>query len=321
MADNNSVIKKFMEVTQTSEVYLYGGAAIDRFLDHDAKIMDYDIAIANPQEYTKAINHLRNAGFEVAKPRIAHNLSTVVKHKDYGVFDLACMNIETNGIFNFEKFYIKYSSDYPEGKAVDRFGTVRAMREGRLEIVNDPDKEPAYFLLRRFSVLAGKYNLSISKDGINHETIKIIERRLKETPISKNNEHDRVRCLSRFLGAILRAKDPSVYLENMGKTGLLRFAFPEINKLLADKSFLSSPELKNSKTKFDVVRFMMEKTKNKDGLIDEIALLSKREADREEAKLINEVNSMLNAPASKKRVENLLNPVFQYILTNKRKVK
>ena len=312
--DTSSIIKQFMKITGASEVFLYGGAAIDRYLDHNAKIMDYDIAISDTAEYTRAINKLRLLGFDVAKPRIAHNLSTVAKHKDYGTFDLACMNIEQNGIYNLEKFYIQYSAKYPEGRAVDRYHTVRAMREGRLEIVNNPDKEPAYHLLRRFSVLAGKYNLSLARNGINRPTINTIERRLAETPLSKENEHDRVRCLSRFLGAVLRAKDHSAYLEGMGQTGLMRFAFPQIQELLTDKKFTRSKEVQNSKTKFDLVSLMLDNTHNQDGLIDEIALLSKREPDREEPRLIKKINTVINAPASKTRIERLLNPVFAHII-------
>ena len=100
--DTSSVIKNFMQITETSEVFLYGGAAIDRYMNHNAKIMDYDIAISDPHQYTKAINKLRTLGFDVAKPRIAHNLSTVAKHPDYGVFDLACMDIQKNGIYNLD---------------------------------------------------------------------------------------------------------------------------------------------------------------------------------------------------------------------------
>lgn len=316
--DTGSVIKKFMQVTNTKEVYLFGGAAIDRYMNHNAKIMDYDIAISDPKQYTQAINKLRTLGFDVGKPRIVHTLSTVAKHPDYGVFDISCMDIANNGIYNLEKFYIHYSPDHPDGQAVDRYGTVRALREGRVEIVNNPDEEPAYYLLRRFAVLSGKYNLPLSRNGINKPTIDIIERRLQETPLSKNNEHDRVRCLSRFLGAIFRAKDRTKYLEGMGETGLMRFAFPEIDNLLHDKSFTRNPETRHCKTKFDLIQVMFDRTKNKDALTDDLSILSKREPDREEAKLINTVNSLINAPASKKRIENLINPVFVHILQHQK---
>lgn len=312
--DTGSVIKRFMKITETSEVFLYGGAAIDRYMDHNAKIMDYDIAISDPHQYTKAINKLRSHGFDIAKPRISHNLSTVAKHKDYGIFDLACMDIEKNGIYNLEKFYIHYSSEYPNGRAMDRHNTVRGLREGRLEIVNNPDQEPAYHLLRRFAVLAGKYNLSLDRDGINSPTIETIERRLVETPLSKENEHDRVRCLSRFFGAVLRSQDHSKYLHSMGETGLMRFAFPEINTLLLDKNFTENREVKNCKTKFDLVQVMLDQSPNKEGLIDELSILMKREADREEPKLMNKITAMVNSPASKKRIERLINPVFSYIM-------
>lgn len=317
--DNNAnnptsaVVKQFMEITETSEVFLYGGAAIDRYINHDAKIMDYDIAIADPAQYAKAINRLRSLGFEVSNPRVAHNLSTVAKHPDFGVFDLACMDIEKNGIYNLEKFYILFSPDYPDGKAVDKYHTVRALREGRVEIANDPDREPAYHLLRRFTVLAGKYNLSLARDGINKKTIDIIERRLQETLLTKENEHDRVRCLSRFLGAVLRAKDHSRYLREIGRTGLMRFAYPEINNLLVDRNFTECQEVKECKTKFDLVQLMFDKTQNKDALIDEIGLLAKREADREEPRLLNKIKAAINSPASTKRLERLLCPVFAYI--------
>ena len=112
----------------------------------------------------------------------------------------------------------------------------------------------------------------------------------------------------------MRAKDHSAYLEGMGQTGLMRFAFPQIQELLTDKKFTRSKEVQNSKTKFDLVSLMLDNTHNQDGLIDEIALLSKREPDREEPRLIKKINTVINAPASKTRIEHLLNPVFAHII-------
>ena len=123
--------------------------------------------------------------------------------------------------------------------------------------------------------------------------------------MSKNNEHDRVRCLSRFLGAVLRSKDHAKYLEGMGETGLMRFAFPEIDNLLHDKSFTRNPETRHCKTKFDLIQVMFDRTKNKDALTDDLSILST-------------VNSLINAPASKKRIENLINPVFVHILQHQK---
>ena len=56
-----------------------------------------------------------------------------------------------------------------------------------------------------------------------------------------------------------------------------------------------------------------DKTQNKDALIDEIGLLAKREADREEPRLLNKIKAAINSPASTKRLERLLCPVFAYI--------
>ena len=184
---NRDAISNFMKMTGASTVYLYGGAAIDRYLNPEAEIMDYDIAIQNPDEYVAVVDKLKKEGFDVGNTRVAFNLSTVAKHPKYGIFDLACMDIEKNGIYNLEKFYVEYSEKYPWGKAVDRFNTVHCLREGRIIPINNPDEEKAYDLLRRFSVLAGKYGFSLDRNGLNGDTIDTLHRRLQETPLAKGS--------------------------------------------------------------------------------------------------------------------------------------
>lgn len=316
---NREVIKNFMKMTGCSEVFLYGGAAIDRYLNPEAEIMDYDMAIRDPSIYVEVVDKLKELDFDVGDTRIAFNLSTVAKHKDYGVFDLACMDIENNGIYNLEKFYIKYSDKYPFGKAVDRFGTVEALREGRIELANDPDKEKAYDLLRRFSVLAGKYNFSLERNGLNKDTMDTIERRLIETPISKNNEHDRVRCLARFLGGVLRSKDQAKFVRGMGQTELMGYGYPQINKVLHNENFIGSVAEQPLKDKYDLINRMLKNAEDRDAFVDEISMLQKRERDREDPRVIRTVDNLMDEKTSVKRLNNkVLKPVFAHILSGKK---
>ena len=243
-------IRNFMEITGTSQVFLYGGAAIDRYINPEAEIMDYDVAIQNPDKYVAVVEKLKKLGFDVGATRVAFNLSTVAKHSEYGIFDLACMNIEKNGIYNLEKFYIEYSEEYPLGKAVDRYGTVHALREGKISLVNNPDEE-----------------------------------------------NGRVRCLARFMGAVLRSerqnktgitgevdkanKKQSEFLEGMGKTELLSYAYPEINNILHNRQFLDGVAERPFTDKFDLIDRLLNAAQDRDEIINEISLLRKREADRE----------------------------------------
>ena len=190
MSDNldksvEEVIREFMEMTNCEQVFLYGGSAIDRYMDPKAPIMDYDIAIRDSDVYLKTLSKLKNLGFEVGNTRQTHNFATVAKHPDYGTFDLSCMNIEANGIYNLEKFYIEFSKNSPHGKIVDSYNAVNSLKEGKIEIANNPEEEKAYDLLRRFSVLAGKYGFSTKRGGKNENTMAIIERRLQESPVSR----------------------------------------------------------------------------------------------------------------------------------------
>ena len=276
-------VRNFMRLVGTPVMCLYGGAAVDRALNPDSPIMDYDLAIEDPDEYTRVVTVLKNLGYDVGNTRIAFNMATVAKDPKTGmVWDLSCMDIKSNGIFNYEKFYVKFSPEFPYGEDVDQYDTLNAVRAGRVEIINDPDKEQAYDLLRRFSVLAGKYEFSLDLNGINADTMEIIHRRLRETPLGRENVHARVRCLSRFIGAILRAKKQGQYVAGMGQTGLMCYAFPEINNVLCQAEFAESLANSPAIDKIDLLNRMYERSEFKRNFLSEISLLLQRERDRED---------------------------------------
>ena len=306
-------VHEFMELTGVDQVFLYGGSAIDRYMNPCAQIMDYDIAIRDSGTYLKVLEKLKSLGFEVGDTRKTHNFATVAKHKDYGVFDLSCMNIEDNGIYNLEKFYIEFSSNYPYGKVVDAYNTVNSLIEGKIEIANNPEEEKAYDLLRRFSVLAGKYGFSTERGGKNENTISIIERRLQETPINKDNEKDRVRCISRFLGAAFRRQNQASYFTRMGETGLFKYGFPAIHEIMRNDKFLLDIKLNPATDKLDLIERMLSYSQNKDELVDELCLLQKRDKDREDPKVLNKVEELSQAKTSTNRLTTrVLEPLFMY---------
>ncbi len=308
----HEVIHEFMSITECTEVFLYGGAAIDRYLNPNCEIMDYDIAIASPDDYIQALEKLKDYGFTVGNTRSTHNLATVAKHPKYGVFDISCMDIRKNGIYNLEKFYIEYSQNYPLGKAVDTYGAVPGLRSGRIEIANNPDKEKAYDLLRRFSVLAGKYDFPMDRGGINEDTMSIIERRLKETPIASTNKHARVRCLSRFIGAAFRQNKQDKYFQSMGKTGLYTYGFPTINQVINTPEFIEELKYNPAKSKKELIEKMYAYSKDKDAFVDEISLLNERERDREDQQVFEKVEGYIGEKTSLNRLYNsIIIPLLQ----------
>lgn len=307
------VINEFMEMTECKELFLYGGSAIDRYLDPKCKVMDYDIAINNMDEYMNVLEHLKENGFDVGNPRLSHNLATVAKHPEYGIYDLSFMNIEANGIYNIEKFYIEYSTKYPKGKIVDTYHAVEGIRDGRIEIVNDPEKEKGYNLLRRFSVLAGKYNLDLSRGSINEDTMSIIEEKLKSKAPGKHDENERVRCLSRFLGAAFRRKPQDVYFKEIGQTGLYAYGFPELNKLMLNDRFIKSLEKCPVINKQSLVDRMLCMAEDRDALVDELSLLKKRERDREDPRVINRIEELDKEKTSVNRLNKfILSPLLKF---------
>ena len=306
-------VHEFMELTGCDQVFLYGGSAIDRYMDPNAEIMDYDIAIRDSTTYLKVLENLKALGFDVGDTRKTHNFATVAKHKDFGIFDLSCMNIEDNGIYNLEKFYIEFSPKYPYGKIVDAYNTVNSLKEGKIEIANNPNEERAYDLLRRFSVLAGKYGFSTERGGKNENTISIIEKRLQETPISADNEKDRVRCISRFLGAAFRRQKQASYFARMGETGLFKYGFPAIHEIMQNDKFLMNIRANPAKNKLELIEIMLSYTKNRDQLVDELSLLYKRDRDREDPRVIDKVEALIREKTSTNRLTtNVLNPLFKY---------
>lgn len=307
------VIDEFMNLTGCEELFLYGGSAIDRYLDPNCRVMDYDIAISNLEQYQNVIENLRTQGFDVGNPRLSHNLATVAKHPNYGIYDLSCMDIENNGIYNIEKFYIEYSKKYPKGKIVDTYHAVEGLREGRIEIANNPENEKAYNLLRRFSVLAGKYDINLTRGGINEDTMSIIENKLRQTPPGKHDEQERVRCLSRFLGAAFRRRKQAVYFKSIGKTGLYAYGFPALNQLMNDNKFIKSLQEAPATDKQNLINRMLAYAKDRDSLVDELSLLKKRERDREDIRVINKIEALDEEKTSKNRLnKSIIIPLLQF---------
>lgn len=315
----SQVISEFMEMTGCEELYLYGGAAIDRYLNPEAPYNDLDIAITDYATYTKVLDNLRNRGFDVGASRESYNLATVAKHPEYGVFDLSCMDIKKNGIFNLEKFYIKYSSEYPKGLAIDSYGAAAGLQSGRIEIANNPENERAYDLLRRFSVLAGKYDFSLKRGGKNEDTMNAIERRLAETPINEETEHQRTRCLSRFFGAAFRKTPQDKFLDGMARTGLLAYGFPALNETLLTEAFMEDIKQNPAKDKKELLEKLLTHAPDRDALVDELSILRKRERDREDPKVFAVVHSLENEKTSVQRLTNsIVLPLMEYARKNQK---
>ena len=307
---------QFLKEAELDEVFLFGGSVIDPLINKDAKIMDYDLCVQNNSDFYRAISNLENKGYEISEIMKTHNIYTVINHPEIGQIDFSCMNPEDNGIFNIEKIYAHFSNRRGEStnEIVDKYGAIDGLREGKIRLSCDVEKEGSYNILRRFFAVTAKYNLDISKDGINQQTINQIN---KSFELRKHHvPQEKVRCLSRLVASLNRSKDKNLYMKNLSEQELLKNSFPDIHALFGKLSAQPKNEIQQCNSQKDILKFMLVNTpsEDRDAMVDCLMILSHREKARQEAGVRVFVDDISREKTSSQRLQQkIITPVFNHI--------
>ena len=320
MECNNKVsqdIKSFMEDAELNEVFLLGGAVLDPLIKEDAKISDYDVCVKDSDVFYETLKKLENKNCKISEVMRTHNIYAVIKHPTLGQIDFSCMDPENNGIFNIEKIYARFrrTPNGIENTVIDKYGAIEGMKRGEIRLACNLEEEGAYNILRRFLAAIGKYNFDVSPNGSNQETIFKIKNEFKK--LNHYIGQDRVRCLSRLPASLRRSKNRAYFVKSLGQQQIFENAFPEINRLFNNPSFINDEKLNQCETQKDLLWLMVKhtnKTEERDNLIDCLRILSKREAARQDKGVKDFVDEIENEKTSINRLTtNILTPLFTYI--------
>lgn len=316
-------IEQFMNEAGLNEAFLFGGAVLDPLVKKDCKISDYDLCVRDKDVFYEALKQLDANDIPISEVMRTHNIYVVIKHPHLGQIDFSCMDPEANGIFNIEKIYARFRKINGEkytNTIVDKYNAVESFKQGRIHLACDVENEGAYNILRRFLAIVGKYNLDISRGGVNQKAIDDMNKQF-------NNAHhyipqDKVRCLARLSASLRRSKNRQEFVKNIGRQRILAQAFPEIDKLFNDKNFQTSEQLDTCQTQKELLELMLSKTRgqDRDDLIDCLQILKHRETARQDKGVKDFVEQIEKEKTSPERLcQNILNPVFAYIYATKGK--
>ena len=315
-------IKSFMEEAGLNEVFLFGGAVLDPLTREDAKISDYDICVKDTDVFYETLKKLEDKNCKISDVMRTHNIYTVIKHPTLGQIDFSCMDPENNGIFNIEKIYARFrrTPNGIENTVIDKYGAIDGIKRGEIRLACNIEEEGAYNILRRFLATVGKYDLDVSLNGPNQETITQIKEEFKK--LNHFIGQDKVRCLSRLPASLRRSKSRKDFVRELGQQKIFENAFPEINRLFNNQEFINDEKLNQCQTQKEILWLMVKhtkKTEERDALVDCLRILSKREAARQDKGVKEFVSEIENEKTSTNRLTtNIINPLFSYIQNNRR---
>ena len=315
-------IKSFMEEAGLNEVFLFGGAVLDPLTREDAKISDYDICVKDSDVFYETLKKLEDKNCKISDVMRTHNIYTVIKHPTLGQIDFSCMDPENNGIFNIEKIYARFrrTPNGIENTVIDKYGAIDGIKRGEIRLACNIEEEGAYNILRRFLATVGKYDLDVSLNGPNQETITQIKEEFKK--LNHFIAQDKVRCLSRLPASLRRSKSRKDFVRELGQQKIFEKAFPEINRLFNNQEFINDEKLNQCQTQKEILWLMVKhtkKTEERDALVDCLRILSKREAARQDKGVKEFVSEIENEKTSTNRLTtNIINPLFSYIQNNRR---
>ena len=315
-------IKTFMDEAGLNEVFLFGGAVLDPLTRDNAKISDYDICVKDSDVFYETLKKLEDRNCKISDVMRTHNIYTVIKHPTLGQIDFSCMDPENNGIFNIEKIYARFrrTPNGIENTVIDKYGAIEGIKRGEIRLACNIEEEGAYNILRRFLATVGKYDLDVSLNGPNQETITQIKEEFKK--LNHFIAQDKVRCLSRLPASLRRSKSRKDFVKELGQQKIFENAFPEINKLFNNQEFINDEKLNQCQTQKEILWLMVKhtkKTEEKDALVDCLRILSKREVARQDKGVKEFVSEIENEKTSTNRLTtNIINPLFSYIQNSRR---
>lgn len=313
-------VEQFMQDAGLDEAFLFGGAVLDPLLNPDAKVNDYDLCVRSEDAFYEALSQLERKNIDVSDVMRTHNIYAVVRHPQLGQIDLSCMDPEDNGIFNVEKIYARFKrkNGVVDNVVIDKFGAVDSMRSCKIRLASTPEKEGAYNILRRFLAISGKYNLDISKGGVNQEAVDQINKAFDAG--YRFIPQDKVRCLSRLVASLKRSQDRKKYVKDIAEQNILARSFPDVHKLFQNEMFQNCDKLQDCSSQKELLELMLANVdfRDRDAMIDCLMQLSRREKARQDKGVNAFIEAVSDEKTSAARLnKSILSPLFAHIAAGK----
>ena len=252
------------------EFILFGGTAIDLLINPSTEICDLDIGIGEGKKYIKQCKkQLKLSNYQIIgkdRPYFTNMIDPVTMvfaKNNRWLLDISFMNnIWDIGQFDIESLFFRY----PELDYIDRYNTLKALKEKTMRSIHGLYKENPYLLLNRIINICAKYDMNMSKNPVHRNSINVLKKRISNwnPPNSFHGKMAKIAHYSTVLKAMRRAKNRYAFIKDLIATGLLLETMPELQKLLKNLSPQEITLLEKAKTKGEIIEILVKITDPKD---------------------------------------------------------
>jgi len=252
------IMSKIHNIIGEERFILYGSTPIDLLLNKRFKIDDLDIAIEgiNKNRIRKCREKMKKQGFEIVEPfrkyYIHKNKEVVLVYakNDRWFLDIAFLDNPTLiGHFNIETLFFRY----PQMDYLDKFGAIKSIKEKKIRLIRDSEKENPHLLLGRFLRLCSKYEIPL-KENKHRKILLDLQAKIELWKIVSNFEKNAyTSCISSLLKSIVQSNDKRLFMRNLIDAAVLITIFPELENAVSVHRNEFVKEIPNVRKKLDVV--------------------------------------------------------------------
>lgn len=242
---------------------LFGGAALDSYLQPEGCLRDVDIAICGTEQTNRIVANLEACNYTL----LTHNRKYFVNKTDEVVIILADkgdLHLDINFLEKFSSIgqydLESLKCSYPGMVYYDRYAVLSALGARTATLIRPMDQENPYLLLSRLLVLSAKYGLSLAENPVHREYISRLNTLISGWHYGNSYHDEEVPAghYSAVLRSILRAADRQSFALDLAASGSLRQTIPELNALLSDPEVVRGLRLARAESKSDLVAIFVE---------------------------------------------------------------
>lgn len=255
---------------------LYGGAAMDLFLNPKNKIRDLDIAINSKEKGIQNVkDNLLASGYHVinSERRYFINIIDLVTILDVQSekwrLDVAFLsgplerkvNLTPPSAYHttMDKFDIhSVFWRYPELDCVDLYDAFKALETKTMRPVYSLYEENPFLLINLIINMCAKYNMSLSKNIVHKKSIDVLLERIDvwAHPDKFHGHTVKLAHYSTILKAISRTKNKLAFIDDLVDSNILSHTIPELQKPLSKISRTQKQALANAESKQKIAEIL-----------------------------------------------------------------
>jgi hypothetical protein len=289
---------------------LYGGAAMDLFLEPKYEIRDLDIAIHSDERDKEFVKkQLQIAGYRIIGSdrqyflNIIDPVTIIDAYNDQRRLDIAFlkgplerkMNMVPPSAYHttMDKFDIhSVFWRYPELDCVDLYDAFEALKNKTMRPLHSLYEENPYLLINHIINMCAKYSMSLSNNPVHKKIIEVLLKRIERWSYSDKFHGYMVKLAhySTILKAVNRAKDTEAFIHDLAASNILAHTMPELQEPLKKISQAQSQALAASESKqktAEILLTLVSEVERK-ALSQRFQLLGMRSWDLEDQAVAND---------------------------------